>query len=120
VKSITVGLLPDAIAESDETFTVTLQNASAGTELGDGVTTVTIRDDDSTSTPNPGPAPGSDSGGRRGGGGSEHPFTLLLYACVLALARLHLCRMPRPVVVRPDARGGGAAASSSASSTPLL
>ncbi|WP_129776553.1 Calx-beta domain-containing protein [Peristeroidobacter soli] len=78
-KLITVALTPDAVDESDESFTVSLRNASAGTELGVATATVTIVDDDgAASTP-------SNSGG--GGGGQESWLALLLWATLVAIRR---------------------------------
>ena len=45
--TITVSVVDDSVAESDETFTVTLSMPSAGATLGDSTATGTIRDDDS-------------------------------------------------------------------------
>lgn len=45
-KTVDVVITGDALSEADETFTVNLSNASAGTSIGDGQGLVTIRDND--------------------------------------------------------------------------
>ncbi len=45
-KTITIALIPDAMREGDETFTVTLSNATFAATLGIATTTVTIVDND--------------------------------------------------------------------------
>jgi uncharacterized repeat protein (TIGR01451 family) len=64
-KSITVSIGGDTVDEPDETFTVTLSNATGGASLGASVVTVTIADDDVT----PPPPDGGGGGGGSGGGG---------------------------------------------------
>jgi uncharacterized delta-60 repeat protein len=79
-KLITIALTPDVADESDETFTVTLRNPSAGTEFDTPAATVTISDDDMDVV-----APSSGGGG--GGGGGEESLLALLLWGVLASVR---------------------------------
>jgi uncharacterized delta-60 repeat protein len=85
VKLITVTLTPDAVDESDETFTVTLRDASSGTELDVATATVTIADDD-VLPPSPPPSSGGGNGG--GGGGTQNVLALLIYAMLLSWRRV--------------------------------
>jgi uncharacterized protein len=48
---ITLNVTGDTDVEADETFTLTLSNASMGTQIGDGVATGTILNDDVAPTP---------------------------------------------------------------------
>jgi hypothetical protein len=82
-KSISVTLLPDAVDEVDENFTITLSNASSGAQIDTASVTVTIQDDD---VPPPAGPPGGGSGGG-GGGGAQDYLSLLLLAAVLAWQR---------------------------------
>ncbi|CAN7752285.1 malectin domain-containing carbohydrate-binding protein [Variovorax sp. LjRoot84] len=50
-KTITVNVAGDATVESNENFTVTLSNPSAGTSIGTTAATSTILNDDSSATP---------------------------------------------------------------------
>ncbi|WP_334144055.1 Calx-beta domain-containing protein, partial [Rhabdothermincola sp.] len=50
-KTVSVAVLPDTIAEGDETVTVTLSSPSSGLTIGVGTATVTIRDDDTPPPP---------------------------------------------------------------------
>ena len=50
-KTITVNVAGDATVESNENFTVTLSNPSAGTAIGTAAATSTILNDDSSGTP---------------------------------------------------------------------
>ena len=61
-KTITVPIGSDTVDEPNETFTVTLSNATGGASLGTSSATVTITDDDQ-------PPPPDDGGGGGGGGG---------------------------------------------------
>ncbi|MGH7484841.1 MAG: Calx-beta domain-containing protein, partial [bacterium] len=85
-KTIAVNVANDSTDESDEAFTLTLSNPSAGAILGSNSTaTVTITDDDV-----PSGGGGSSSGGGGGGGGAFDWFdalclTLLLFARASAL-----------------------------------
>jgi len=81
-KTITVGIRNDTTDESDETFTVTLSNPSAGTALGSNASaTVTIADDDA-------PSGGGQAGsGRRGGGGGLSWSTALWLGLLTLLRR---------------------------------
>jgi hypothetical protein len=45
-KAVSIGVIPDAVSEGDETVTVTLLDPSTGLTLGRAVGTVTIVDDD--------------------------------------------------------------------------
>ena len=60
-KTITVPITSDTVDEPNETFTVTLSNATGGASLGTSSVTVTITDDDQPPPP--------DGGGGGGGGG---------------------------------------------------
>jgi uncharacterized delta-60 repeat protein len=84
-KLITIALTPDTADESDETFTVTLRNPSAGTEFDTATATVTISDDDMDVV-----APPS-----RGGGGGEESLIALLLCGVLTLLRVARSRARR-------------------------
>ncbi len=85
IKLITITLTPDSSDEPDESFSVTLRNPSAGTQLGTASATVTIVDDD-----------GAQSGNRpssgRGGGGEESLIALLLWAMLVRLRRRAMIR----------------------------
>lgn len=83
-KLITITLTPDSTDESDESFTVSLRNASVGTELGTASATVTIVDDDGAS---PGSSESGGGGGGGGGGGQESVLALLLWATLVSLRR---------------------------------
>ena len=91
-KMITIALLPDVLDEPNETFTITLSNASSGTEIDTAIATMTIQDDDAAPSPPPGGGGGSGGGGG-GGGGAESYLTLLVLAAVLMFRRR---RAPRP------------------------
>lgn len=82
LKLITLTLTPDTNDEPDESFTVNLSNASAGTQIGSGSATVTIVDDDSAPSA-PGPGGSGSSGG--GGGGQESLIALLLWAALVSV-----------------------------------
>ena len=75
-KTITVSITGDAIDEPDETFTVTLSNATGGAALGTPAATVTIVDDDAT--------PSSPDGGGGGGGGGGCFIATAAYGSYLA------------------------------------
>jgi hypothetical protein len=88
VKLVTITLTPDTLDEPDEAFTVTLSNASSGTELDSATATVTITDDDVLPSSGPGPAPPSSGGGSSGGGGgTQSALALLIYAALITLRR---------------------------------
>jgi hypothetical protein len=98
-KLITLALTPDTADESDETFTVTLRNPSAGTEFDTATATVTISDDDMDVV-----APPS----RGGGGGGEESLIALLLCGVLTLLRhaqlLRTSRRATQAASRPTGR----------------
>ncbi len=78
-KTIAVNIMNDTTDETNETFTVTLSDPSAGTALGSNSSaTVTIVDDDA-------PAGGDGSGG--GGGGALDWFAAFFLACLTFLCR---------------------------------
>lgn len=85
-KNIVVAITDDTIAESAETFTVTLSNATGGASIGTNVFTVSIPANDS-------------SGGGGGGGGGGGAMNLTTLLAMLALAFRGRRRSP-PRVMR--------------------
>jgi sugar lactone lactonase YvrE len=77
-KVFNISVTNDASDESNETFTVTLTDPSAGMALGSNATaTVTIVDDDATA------GGGGGGGGSSGGGGAPDCLALLFLACLM-------------------------------------
>jgi uncharacterized delta-60 repeat protein len=75
VKPIAIPLLADTSIEANETFTVTLSNASGGATLGVSSSTVTITDDDTPAPPPP----------STGGGGGANSMSWLFVLCGLLI-----------------------------------
>ena len=86
-KMITITLLPDAVDEPDDTFTISLRNASSGTLVDTATATVTIQDDDVPAPPPPPPPSGGSGGGGRRGGGAEGYLDMLMLAAALLMQR---------------------------------
>lgn len=86
IKLITIALTPDSAEEPNETFTVTLQNASSGTHIDTASASVTIVDDDDGAIGAPVPPSGGGAGGSgSGGGGQDGLLALLIYAALFSM-----------------------------------
>jgi hypothetical protein len=87
-KTITVNVTNDSEDESDETFTVSLSDPSAGTRLGTYSTaTVTITDDDAPSGSGGGDSGGGGGGNDGGGGGGALDWLIMAFLSRLALGK---------------------------------
>lgn len=80
IRTITIPITDDSLAESTEYFTLTLANPAGGAHFAADQAYVYIEDNDSSPPPPPSPPPVSSSGG---GGGAVDWMSLLVLALVL-------------------------------------